>query len=136
MKLEGSAGNPPGHVTVEMAKNHCFQNPVIEVSNYHGRIALGPAMFYPGGINPAQIVHSGDQPFSFILMATMAYEVTPTFQMDKSAKLVLLGNAGKGMGENAAPAGTMQEAAEALDDLRRLGALDLAVNHPKNAPRQ
>jgi len=53
-----------------MAKSHCSQNPVIQLENYRGRVALGPTMFYPGGIKPALITRRGSNPCDFILMAS------------------------------------------------------------------
>jgi type II secretory ATPase GspE/PulE/Tfp pilus assembly ATPase PilB-like protein len=44
MRLEGSAGDPAGAVTVQMAKSHCSQNPVIEIDGYRGRIAIHELM--------------------------------------------------------------------------------------------
>jgi hypothetical protein len=130
MEFDGSPGDPEGRVTLGMAKTHCSQNPVIDIRNYHGRIALGPSMFYPGGITPAEITHKGANPLTFVLMACEAYEVTPAFRLETGAKCVLVGNTGTGMGPNVLPPGGLAAVADALDDLRRLGALDLGVNYP------
>ncbi len=129
MELSGSAGDPKGRITIGMAKSHCLQNPAIRLENYDGRVALGPSMFYPGGINPAIIAQQGANPCDFILMACEAYEVTPKFEVGPSAKRILVENAGKGMTKNELPAGDLNEIAASLDDLRRLGELDLAANY-------
>jgi hypothetical protein len=128
MELLGNPGDPAGRVTLQMPKSHCSQNPVIQVRNYRGRVALGPTMFYPGGVKPALITQQGENPCDFILMACQAYEVTPTFQLSGSGTLTLLGNIGTGMGSNRVSDGGLREVAAALDDLRRLGALDLELN--------
>lgn len=130
MEFEGSPDDPEGRVTIGMPKTHCSENPVIDVRDYHGRIAIGPSMFYPGGITPAEITHKGANPLTLVFMACQAYEVTPVFRLDTGAKCVLLGNTGKGMGGNVLPPGGLAAVADALDDLRRLGALDLAINYP------
>jgi hypothetical protein len=128
MEFRGSPGDPEGRVTLGMPKTHCSQNPVIGIENYHGRIAIGPSMFYPGGITPAEVTQKGANPLTLVLMACQAYDVTPAFRLDTGAKCVLLENTGKGMGGNILPPGGLAAVADALDDLRRLGALDLAIN--------
>jgi len=128
MEFSGHPGDPAGRVTLQMAKSHCAQNPVIRVQNFHGRIALGPSMFYPGGINPATITQQGTNPCDFILMACQAYDVTPRLELRGSAQGTLLENTGQGMDGNELPEGALGKVAEALDDLRRLGTADLTLN--------
>jgi hypothetical protein len=89
-------------------------------------------MFYPGGITPARITQQGTNPCDFILMACQAYEATPKIEFGDSARCTLLENTGTGMGANQIPAGALNRVAEALDDLRRLGAFDLALNFPSS----
>lgn len=129
MQFTGQKGDPAGRATIQMPKTHCTKNPVIEVSNYHGRIVLSSCQFYPGGIHPAEILQQGENPLWLLLTTTQAYQVTPMFQLGESAQLVLAGNTGRGMGENRLPEGAMRQLADALDDLRRLGELDLSINH-------
>jgi len=128
MEFSGHPGDPAGRVTLQMAKSHCTQNPVIRVENFHGRIALGPSMFYPGGINPATITQQGTNRCDFILMACQAYDVTPKLELRGSAQGTLLENTGQGMDGNELPEGALGGVAEALDDLRRLGTADLTLN--------
>jgi hypothetical protein len=85
-------------------------------------------MFYPGGISPARITQQGTNPCDFILMACQAYEVTPKIEFAGSAQCTLLENTGQGMGKNKIPKDALIKVAEALDDLRRLGAMDLTLN--------
>jgi hypothetical protein len=129
MEFGGNPGDLAGRITIGMPKTHCTENPVIDVQNYHGRIAIGPSMLYPGGITPARIVHQGASSLWLVWMACQGYEVEPAFQLGASAKCVLLGNVGKGAGPNVIPDGGMAEVADALDDLRRLGAMDLELNY-------
>jgi hypothetical protein len=131
MDFLGNPGDPEGRVTIQMAKNHCSQNPVIDVRNYCGQITLGPSMFYPGGIKPAIIRQEGNNPCRFLLMACQAYEVTPQFKFGDHGVLTILENVGTGMGSNQVPDGAWPGIATALDDLRRLGALDLHLNFGK-----
>jgi hypothetical protein len=128
MEFSGKAGDAVGRVTIQMPKSHCSQNPVISLQNYHGHVAIGPSMFYPGGISPARITQQGTNPCDFILMACQAYEVTPKIEFAGSAQCTLLENTGQGMGKNKIPKDALIKVAEALDDLRRLGAMDLTLN--------
>ncbi len=130
LDFQGNPGDLAGRVTIQMPKSHCSQNPVISIQNYNGRVALGPSMFYPGGVTPARIAQEGTNPCDFILMACQAYEVIPKLEFSSSAKGALLENTGKGMGKNEIPDGALSNVAEALDDLRALGALDLKLNYP------
>jgi hypothetical protein len=130
MEFCGTAGNPAGRITIQMPKSHCSQNPVVRIQNYHGRILLGPSMFYPGGVNPARITHEGTNSCDFILMACQAYEVHPKLELGGGSQGTLLENTGQGMGRNELPDGALGKVAEGLDDLRRLGKLDLSLNFP------
>jgi hypothetical protein len=129
MEFHGNADDPAGRVTIQMAKSHCSQNPVIQLDNYRGRVTLGPSMFYPGGIKPALITRHGPNRCDFTLMACQAYEVTPKFDFSGPGTITLLENTGAGMGENQLPEGALGQVASALDDLRKLGALDLTLNY-------
>ena len=129
MEFHGSADDPPGKITIQMAKSHCSQNPVIQLENYHGRIALGPSMFYPGEINPAQITQQGTNRCDFVLLGCQAYQVTPRFDSTNSGSITLLENTGSGMGRNQLPEGASEQVAAALDDLRKLDVLDLVLNY-------
>jgi len=132
--LRGKPDDPPGRITIEMPKSHCTVNPVISVDDYHGCLTVGPSMLYPGGIDPARIVQQGGSPFSLVWMACMAYNVAPEFSLAPQARLTLIGNEGKGMGGDQIPAGGMADVTSALDDLRRLGDLDLTLNFSHSTP--
>ncbi len=130
LDFQGNAGDPAGRVTLQMPKSHCTQNPVIRIQDYRGGIALASAMFYPGGVTPAHITQQGTNLCDFLLLACQAYQVTPQLDLSGSAQGTLLGNTGQGMGKNELPGGALGKVAEALDDLRRLGVLDLILNYP------
>jgi hypothetical protein len=66
------------------------------------------------------------------LLASEDYNVAPTFEFGPGAQYSLLENRGKGMGENKLAAGALEQVASALDDLRRLGSLDLTENYPQS----
>ncbi|MGO9204273.1 MAG: glycosyl hydrolase family 28-related protein [Limisphaerales bacterium] len=134
MEFHGNAEDPVGRVTIQMAKSHCSQNPVIQLENYRGQVALGPSMFYPGGIKPALITRRGSNPCDFILMACQAYEVMPKLDFRGAGASILLENTGASMGDNELPEGALERVATALDDLRRVGALDLGLNHDIQYP--
>lgn len=103
------------------------------LDNYHGPVALGPSMFYPGGISPARVTQQGANPCSLVLMACQAYDVVPRLELD-TAKATLVGNRGKAILSHKPSEPNLQAIADALDDLRRLGALDFRFNHLPSLP--
>ncbi len=129
LDLRGDPGDTPGRITICMAKTHCLKNPVIEIGDYQGQISLGPSMFYPGMINPAEIVHRVAGPLKFILMSTMAYDIQLHFDLGAGTERIFVGNDGKSPPDEI-PAGASDNVADAFDDLRKLGALDLKLNYP------
>jgi hypothetical protein len=131
MEFHGGAGDTPGRITIGMPKSHCSQNPAVRLENYHGCVAIGPSMFYPGGINPAVIAQQGENQSDFLLMACQAYGVTPKIQFSPTGRAILVENTGKGMAKNELPAGSLQQIAETLDDLRRLGNIDIELNYSR-----
>jgi hypothetical protein len=134
MDFRGRPGDPPGRVTISMPKDHGTQNPVISIAGYHGRVAIGPSMPYPGSVSPMQVIQQGDNPFSLVWMASQAYNVPVEFHLASAARLALIGNSGAMDTPDRIPAGGLADAASALADLRRLGRLDLALNYTSVAP--
>ncbi len=134
LDLRGAPGDPPGHVTISMPKDHCTQNPAVSIDGYHGRVVIGPSMPYPGGVSPLQVVQQGTAPFSLVWLVSQAYNVPVEFRLTPAARLTLIGNSGAMSGPDRIPPGGMADAAAALEDLRRLGRLDLALNYAPAAP--
>ena len=151
--IEGSEGMPAGRVTIQAPKLHLNEAiktppPDIEVGDYQGEIVLGPIQF-PCWPQAAGIRQTGSRPVTITLMAGKFYESFPDWQLGPSARLALLGNAGAGRYDrNMQKTGTVVRVnaasslndnateadravmAHALQDLRRLGELDLRLNYP------
>ena len=131
---------------------------IVAVSNYQGRYFEGRGMFdYPpaGGY---RIVHTGDRPVDIIFLADTwmtlhkgpadqpHFQDEPVFELGKGGRMIRLQNMIFDMqgsdkpGDrllvgsyperipNIVPPGGLERVAEALDDLRRLGEVDLALH--------
>ncbi len=120
--LEGSPGQPEGAVTLQGPKMHTFtQEPVIDLRGFAGRVYYGQSQFYIEPKEP-RFVASGDRPVRLMLAGHFWYNTAPRFELGPAVKLTLVGNQevpDEGVDEEA-----LQDMAEALDDLRRLGAVD------------
>lgn len=137
-RFEGSPDDPPGRLTLQTPKLQMNKrqdgqpNTAFEIRGYHGRIAYGPAQFY---VEPAMmpLVHTGERPLEMILWGCSFYETRLSVQKDDAARIQFLGC--NGVGEKAAqiedtlPSGALASFSAALDDLRRLGEVDLRLNH-------
>jgi hypothetical protein len=139
--FEGGAGDPDGRITIQAPKVDMSpvkdkENITFDINNYGGAIFFGPAQFY---VQPLAMVlrHSGRRPLDFLVSASCFYrsKLIPRADGD-TLKVRLLGCEAV---EGALPATLvddnpsseqLQKMAVALDDLRRLGELDLRVNHP------
>ena len=133
--MDGDAMLPPGRVTLQGAKLELNypDNNAVEVNNYRGELALGPYQFYV--FNPLHhFVQQGDAPFAFTLWGSAFYNSRPDFKL--GVKPSVLGCYGVGSDKGQAhelPDATLSAAlsgvGHALDDLRRLGAVDLKINY-------
>ncbi|MGB2824366.1 MAG: glycosyl hydrolase family 28-related protein, partial [Phycisphaerae bacterium] len=146
--FEGSPDCPRGRATIQGAKLH-FTVPkgssgkgtAMTLGNYGGEIFFGHNQFY---VEPAavRVAHTGTSPVELFLLANLFYRTRLAVTRDKTLKLRLLANEGVA---NVSPADSSvsylettdvepQEALKALpralDDLRRLGEVDLRLNHP------
>jgi hypothetical protein len=134
IRLDGDGNQLAGRVTVqgakfEIAKN---ENNAVEVDNYKGELCVGPYVYYVG--NPLhKFVQKGESPFELIVWGGSFYQSKPDFKLAKSASVILAGsgspndttetaikdvNAGK----------ALPILARALDDFRRLGAVNSKQN--------
>lgn len=126
--IEGEPGQPPGAITIQGAKMHLnTEAPVIEVRGYSGRVYYGQSQFYIEPRAP-RFVTIGDQPLTLLLAGHLWYETSPQWELSPSTRLVLLAN--RGMPDDAIPdrgldAFALRALSDALDDLRRLGEVDL-----------
>ena len=142
--FEGSPGDPPARATLTGAKFHSFpsadpaKNNVLDIRGYHGQICIGPYQFYQEP-KRMRLKQQGPGPLEVVLMGCSWYGARPDPQLSPAAKLVAVGNEFFGTipagGESSlftdAPTDeTLSLLSRALDDLRRLGELDLRLNHP------
>jgi len=140
LRMQGDTSLPAGRVTLQGAKFELSkpENNGLEVDNYRGELMLGPDQFYVG--NPIhRFVQQGDAPFALTLLEGTFYNSKPDFRLAPSAKLAVVGvylvgldakdNVTVGNVEVAdtGSAEALARVARGLDDLRRLGALDLEM---------
>ncbi len=138
LRMEGDATLPPGRATLGGAKLELIkpENNLVEVTNYRGELVLGPYQFYPG--NPLhRFVQQGNAPFSLTLLGDCFYNDRPDFKLATTTKPEILGCYGACTDQahaNDLPDAAFSEAlistGHALDDLRRLGAVDMKINYP------
>lgn len=120
--LEGSPGQPEGAVTIQGPKMHTFtQEPIITLRNYAGRVYYGQSQFYVEPQEP-RFVASGSRPVRLILAGHFWYDTSPRFELGPTVKLILIGN--REVPDEGVDREALEAMAEALDDLRRLGAAD------------
>jgi len=121
--IKGAAGQPPGRVTIQGPKMHLHtQEPVFDIADYSGQVYYGQTQMY---CDPQETVFrlSGARPVRLILAGDFWYNNRPVFKAEPSAQVVLAGNSGAPDSTLGPP--ELAAIAAALDDLRRLGALDL-----------
>lgn len=141
LSLEGAPDDPPGRVTFQGPKFHFSpiqeggENIPLTVNNYSGQVFFGPVQFY---IEPTamRLRHQGDRPLDFFLSACSFYNTALDVQSGPGLRLHLIGcqRVPPQEGAYAAADTLLEEAlpqlAVGLDDLRRLGEVDLRLNHP------
>lgn len=151
--LAGSPSLPEGRVTMSspkiggMAVNTAGEqdNPTYEtfytVDNYRGRLSVvASAYFNTGKETPPKsefrYVCSGTAPLDILLMANTYQRVQPSVEGGANVTSNLYGNWLGALGTQSSPIpdtlspNGMQLAAQALDDFREVGELDLQLNHP------
>ncbi len=144
--LEGSPALPPGRAIIQGGKIQ-FNVPkdkpdagvALDVRGYAGKVFLGPDQFY---VEPsrARIIQQGTAPVEILLMGNCFYRTS--LEVEKAAATVgFVGNEGVAVGpkdevlsyehraSDTMTSEQLRRLAEALDDLRRLGELDLRLNH-------
>jgi hypothetical protein len=139
--FEGSSDDPVGRVTIQSPKMHMtikpeFGNIPLEVRNYSGQIFLGPEQFY---IEPLveKCVLVGDRPVEVFIWASCFYKPSLDVSKSSTATVVTIGDilagapAGSAAPLDQASPEALKKLANALDDLRGLGAADLRVNFPR-----
>lgn len=122
--LSGKLGQSAGRITLQSPKIHLSTtNALLEIHDYHGKIYWGQSQFY---CDPKETMlrSEGTQPLQLMLTGNVWYQNRPRFELADSTKLTLMGNAG--VPDSANPP-AIDGISVALDDLRRLGELDLRL---------
>jgi hypothetical protein len=140
-RFEGQTGDPAGRITLQSPKLH-LQKPratdVLEVHNYSGQISIGPSQFY--GADTQGMVVEADSHLDLLLVGNGFYNAPLRVTKHGQAIVYRLGNQSVGkidakdnelttMFVDDAQAAELEMVATALDDLRRLGEVDLRLNH-------
>jgi hypothetical protein len=145
--FEGSPETLPGRATIQGAKVH-FTVPedqpnrgtAMTIQNYSGEIFFGPNQLY---VEPSRVKirHTGEERLDLFLLANCFYKTTLDVQKSPAARVFLLANQGVALSpddqltsadetvDDNLSASDLERIAMALDDLRRLGELDLKINH-------
>jgi urease alpha subunit len=145
--FEGGADDPPGRATLTGAKFHSFssndpaKNNLLDIRNYRGQIAIGPYQFYQEP-KRMRMKQQGAMPVDLLVWASSWYGAKPDPQLSPAARLWAVGNEFYGAAPEVDPVtermffkevptdATLARLSRALDDLRRLGEIDLRLNHP------
>ncbi len=146
-------GMIPGHVTIgagapyrttwdyQDALTDLSKRDILTIDNYNGRIYRGGETCYNKNRNGScAIRHTGTNPVDLISVAEkVRVDTSPNrdweWQVGASCRRILIGRQANidwvnSNLPNLIPAGRLDSAAAAWDDLRRLGQLDLEWNHP------
>jgi len=144
--LEGQAGQAPGRATIQCAKvdfTHGGKGQdgmVLDSRNYHGEMFFGPNQFY-ASLPRVPIRHTGEAELDLFLWANSFYQTHLEVESKGSLCVHRIANHGvaiddkdktlshENRAEDSLPAGEFHRLVPALDDLRRLGELDLTLNH-------
>ena len=151
--LSGEAVLPAGRVTIQAPKLNLSEKlatppAVIAVDHYRGELVLGPVQF-PCWPQAMGIQLTGTNTTALTLVASKFYESLPDWRLPPNGRMGLLGNTGAGQYDRISvstnpvhrvnPASALRDdvrpdelaaMGRGLEDLRRLGEIDLAIHHP------
>jgi hypothetical protein len=148
--LEGASGDPPGRVVIQGAKvdfTHAGkgrEGTVLDIRDYGGEVFFGPDQFY-ASLPRVPVVHRGGRKLDLFLMGNCFYKTHLDPEVSPSLALHLIGNEGvaidakdralshENRAEDNMAAEDLARLVPALDELRRLGELDLELNHPRSS---
>lgn len=135
LRMEGDATLPPGRATLQGAKfelqPESGTNNAVVVTDYRGELILGPYLFYMN-YPLHRFLQTGTTPFALTLLGSCFYDSQPDLKLAPSTKLAVLGCSqfgNKKLPEIPDVADALPRIANALDDLRRLGQVDLQLNY-------
>lgn len=144
--LSGQADDPPGRITVQSPKIHFTEekklideSKMLTVDNYKGDFFLGPGEFY---VEPVEMRFDlqGQAGANIFMVGNTFYNSRPVFlETSPQIKMYWVGNVNVGLTDKERvaaiktnlPADQLQRLTPALDDLRRLGEMDLKLNFPE-----
>jgi len=149
--LEGGPEAQPGRITIQGAKidlsTKKTENVLIDINNYQGEFTLGHNQFYPS-VPIAKIYGKGDRPLDIVFLGDFFYKSKPDVKLGSATKVIYIGDQGiisvmekdkdgKEIRKDAPlkeindtpGADPMPQLIRSFDDLRRLGELDLRLNH-------
>ena len=137
--FEGSKDAPDGQITIQGPKVHfnidknSEHGTVLNIRNYGGKIFFGPCQFY-AGLPRVPIKCQGQRRLDLVMWGNYFYKTHLKVTQMPALNLLLLGNAGLMMKtpvDDNVPTKKLAALAAGLDHLRRLGELDLKINHPQ-----
>lgn len=146
--FEGTADASPGRVTITGAKFHSFsssdpaRNTLPDIRNYRGQIAIGPYQYYQEP-KRMRMKQEGLAPVDLVVWASSWYGAKPDPQFGPALRFFAVGNDFYGEAPVTDPLAERRFFQEpptetacnllsrVLDDLRRLGEVDVRLNHPE-----
>ena len=134
--LQGGENDPSGRVVIQGAKMQSKAGP-ITIDGYGGSIFLGHDQYYTHP-SPVAIAQKGKKPLDLFLAANFFYHTLPKIESEGTMRTFLIANAQRGtdsVNDDILHKELKKEdavkAAEALDEVRRLGELDVRINYPE-----
>jgi hypothetical protein len=141
--FEGTQEDPPGRVSIQGAKAHLkekFAHSLIKSSNYRGQVFLGPDQVNKDISGRMRL--SGNAPLDIFLVGNSFYRGVLDIEKYEGASIYQLGSYPRAHSEmkpeeiqtmfaDSLPKEGPAALSVFLDDLRRLGAMDLKLNHPE-----
>jgi len=142
-RLAGADGNPAGRVTVQGSNISCrggSREPCLSARDYAGQVFIGPIEFIR--TQAGRMALKGERAVELFLVGNTFYHTPLDMEVFGPSKCFQLGSwpvaikdvakdEVKKMFTDNLPADRLAELAVPLDDLRRLGALDLKLNYPE-----
>jgi hypothetical protein len=141
--LEGAADDPPGRATIQGPKLHFTprkdggENVAFDIRNWSGQLFFVPEQFY---VEPVamKLYQQGTRPLDFFLLGGSFYNTKLEVRKEEGLRLFTLGSIrvpapspGDYSPDDNMALDTLDRLTPALDDLRRLGEIDLRLNHPE-----
>jgi hypothetical protein len=137
----GAPDDPAGRAVIQGAKVQFIvpegdpkKNTTLDIRDYRGQIFFGPDQFYTEP-KLKRVRQQGAGSVELFLVGCVWYDSKPDVQIGPAARLSMVGNEALLMdkvqytADDQMTPETLPALAGALDDLRRLGELDLRLNH-------